>query len=94
MSYSVLTPTRNLETTMTNIFDALFGIGATADERATAQAESADYWRDHAAAEAARVAAFNTPAPRAIPPHCGRCGGSGYLPSFQHIKGGACFACN
>ena len=24
---------------------------------------------------------------------CGRCGGRGYLPSFQHIKGGECFAC-
>lgn len=25
---------------------------------------------------------------------CGRCGGKGYLPAYQHIKGGECFACN
>lgn len=30
----------------------------------------------------------------ALRPHCNRCGGKGYLPSFSHIKGGACFACN
>jgi hypothetical protein len=30
----------------------------------------------------------------ALRPYCARCGGEGYLPSFSHIKGGACFACN
>ena len=51
------------------------------------------------AVERAR-AAFVTP-PRvaesfapALRPHCNRCGGKGYLPSFSHIRGGACFACN
>ena len=77
---------------MSSPFDSLFGIGATAEETAAAQAEHAVYMAAQAAADAARIAAHNVP--RAIRPHCGRCGGSGYLPSFQHIKGGACFACN
>lgn len=24
---------------------------------------------------------------------CGRCGGSGYLPQYQHVQNGVCFAC-
>lgn len=78
----------------TSPFDSLFGIGATAEETAAAQADHAVYMAAQAAAESARVTAHNAPSPRTIRPHCGRCGGSGYLPSFQHIKGGACFACN
>jgi len=25
--------------------------------------------------------------------HCSRCGGSGRLPAFQHVKAGTCFRC-
>ncbi|MDG1158122.1 MAG: hypothetical protein P8N19_01430 [Flavobacteriales bacterium] len=26
--------------------------------------------------------------------NCSRCGGSGHLPQYNHIQGGACFKCN
>lgn len=70
-------------------FDHLFGTPSAADVAANTA-----YWAAHAAAEAARIAAHNAPAPRTMRPYCARCGGKGYLPSFSHIKGGACFACN
>lgn len=70
-------------------FDQLFGAPSAADVAANTA-----YWAEHAATEAARIAAHNAPAPRALRPHCNRCGGRGFLPSFSHIKGGACFACN
>jgi hypothetical protein len=48
-----------------------------------------------AASEAERIAAFNALSPRAQRAiGCHRCGGKGYLPAYQHIKGGECFACN
>jgi hypothetical protein len=48
------------------------------------------------AVEAARIAAVKAAlaAPKAKPANaCPRCSGSGYLPQFQHRKGGECFAC-
>jgi hypothetical protein len=42
------------------------------------------------AADAARVARLT--ADRSTNA-CPRCGGRGYLPQFQHRKGGECFAC-
>lgn len=49
------------------------------------------------AVEAARIAAVKADtAARAaakIANACPRCAGSGYLPQFQHRKGGECFAC-
>jgi len=48
-----------------------------------------------AASEAARVAAFNASVKKKKPVLCcRRCGGKGYLPSFQHIKAGECFTCH
>ena len=48
---------------------------------------------DEALLVAARKAVLAAPVVRTRPIGCGRCGGRGYLPSFQHIKGGECFAC-
>lgn len=68
---------------------ALFSIAlAPADQMTTAEHEAASAYRAAAAAKHSESIA------RPLRPHCGRCGGSGYIPSFQHIKGGACFACN
>ena len=50
------------------------------------------------AAEATRIAAVKAdnaaPMVRTRSIGCHRCGGKGYLPAYQHIKGGECFACN
>jgi len=50
------------------------------------------------AAEAIRIAAVKAdnaaPTVRTRSIGCYRCGGKGYLPAYQHIKGGECFACN
>lgn len=89
-----IVPNYRKHTMTASPFDSLFGIGATAEETAAALADHAVYMAAQAAADADRIASHNSQALRAIRPHCGRCGGSGYLPSFQHIKGGACFACN
>jgi hypothetical protein len=76
---------------------ALFeGFDQETNDREMAAARAAEPARIAAAlaAEAARLAGvqhwlgLHT---RSI--GCGRCGGRGYLPSFQHIKGGECFAC-
>ena len=40
------------------------------------------------------MAAFNAPVKKKPVLCCRRCGGKGYLPSFQHIKAGECFTCH
>ena len=49
------------------------------------------------AAEAARIAALHAAwaaeAAAKVANACPKCAGRGYLPQFQHRKGGECFAC-
>lgn len=79
-------------------FDHLFGtpeqqaesVRAVEKARAAATAQAA---AAHAVAKQAATA-LEARECRALRPHCNRCGGKGYLPSFTHIRGGACFACN
>ena len=79
-------------------FDQLFGT----PEQQAASARAFDLERAAAAAQstAARAQAKQAAAAlearecRPLRPYCNRCGGRGFLPSFSHIKGGACFACN
>jgi len=80
------------------MFDHLFG---TPEQHAESELR-AEHARAAAAAQAtadsaqAKQAAVTLEARECRPlrPYCNRCGGRGFLPSFSHIKGGACFACN
>ena len=80
------------------MFDHLFGT----PEQQAASVRAADLARASAAAQATAAraqakqaaAALEARECRPLRPHCNRCGGRGFLPSFSHIKGGACFACN
>jgi hypothetical protein len=80
------------------MFDHLFGT----PEQQAASARAFDLERAAAAAQATAAlaqakkdgAALEAREFRPLRPYCNRCGGRGFLPSFAHIKGGACFACN
>ena len=81
----------NNAATADNWITELFGIDTRTAEEIEAGMQAAR------AAEAARVAAVladRAAAARAkIENACPRCSGRGYLPQFQHRKGGECFAC-
>jgi len=72
------------------MFDHLFGTPEQQAESARAVEQARAAFIAPARLAESREALF-TPALR---PHCNRCGGRGFLPSFSHIRGGACFACN
>lgn len=83
---------------MNDWFSELFGSPEqqAESERAAAAARAAAVTQAVAAGAAARqqAAALEARECRPLRPYCNRCGGRGFLPSFSHIRGGACFACN
>lgn len=78
----------------TDLLETLFGSARTEEQKA---ADLAAYIEDGRAAHKAAIAADYARVAKLAADKaanaCPKCAGRGYLPQFQHRKGGECFAC-